>query len=255
MSTKISDEEEVFSKENEKKHSVDEVLAAARKGDEVLKVLIRNGADVNVVDDENSTSLHIALREGHVDVAKVLIRNGAEVNAVNENKMTALHFAAHIGHVDVMKVLIQNGVDVNAVDDEKSTALYTAIWHFHRRKSADTYEVAKVVLQLLCFGADLDEKTIDAADCEPKFPQPLYDVLISLRDGNSTKTTFMSNEERRFMWNLGFVLAVKHPAIAFRTYHMILSFITFHGLFMGPGYDLGEGSIWRLVILCEDGAW
>ena len=77
--------------------------------------------------------------------------------------------------------------------------------------------------------------------------QPLRDVLISLRDGNSTKTTFMSNEERRFMWNLALVLAVKHRAIAFRTYHMILSFITFHGLFMGPGYDLGEGSIWRIV--------
>ena len=65
---------------------------------------------------------------------------------------------------------------------------------------------------------------------------------------NGTKTTFMSNEERRFMWNLGFVLAVKHPAIAFRTYHMIRSFITFLGVFMGPGYDLGEGSIWRIVV-------
>ena len=50
------------------------------------------------------------------------------------------------------------------------------------------------------------------------------------------------------MWNLGFVLAVKHPAIAFRTYHMIRSFITFLGVFMGPGYDLGEGSIWRIGV-------
>ena len=147
-------------------------------------------------------------------------------------------------YVDVAKVLIQNGVDVNAVDDEKSTALHAAICKLQHRESADTYEVA---LELLCFGADIDKKIIDAADAEPKFPQPLRDVLISVRDGNSTKTTFMSNEERRFMWNLALVLAVKHRAIAFRTYHMILSFITFHGLFMGPGYDLGEGSIWRVV--------
>ena len=47
------------------------------------------------------------------------------------------------------------------------------------------------------------------------------------------------------MWNLGFVLTVKHPAIAFGTYQMIRSFVTFHGIFMGPGYDLGEESIWR----------
>ena len=41
----------------------------------------------------------------------------------------------------------------------------------------------------------------------------MNDVLMkSLRDGNGTKTTFMSNEERRFMWNLALVLAVKHPS-------------------------------------------
>ena len=177
---------------------------------------------------------------GHADVVKVLIQNGADVNAVDKYKRTALHIAVQEGHVDVVKVLIQNGVDVNAVDDEKSTALRYAICDCGP-------QVAKIVLQLLCFGADIDKKIIDAADAEPKFPQPLRDVLISLRDGNSTKTTFMSNEERRFMWNLALVLAVKHRAIAFRTYHMILSFITFHGLFMGPGYDLGEGSIWRVA--------
>ena len=46
------------------------------------------------------------------------------------------------------------------------------------------------------------------------------------------------------MWNLACVLAIKHPAVAFGTYHRIRSFVTFHGIFMGPGYVLGEGSIW-----------
>ena len=54
----------------------------------------------------------------------------------------------------------------------------------------------------------------------------------------------MSDEERRFMWNLACVLAIKHPAIAFGTYERIRSFVTFHGIFMGPGYDLGEDSVW-----------
>ena len=57
----------------------------------------------------------------------------------------------------------------------------------------------------------------------------------------------MSDEERRFMWNLGFVLAVKHPAIAFESYQRIFAFVTFRGIFMGPGYDLGEKSIWKRV--------
>ena len=91
-----------------------------------MKVLIQNGADVNAVDKNKLTALHIAAKKGHVDVAKVLIQNGADVNAVDKNKFTALHFAAENGHVDVAKVLIQNGADVNAVDDRK-TALHSQL--------------------------------------------------------------------------------------------------------------------------------
>jgi hypothetical protein len=47
------------------------------------------------------------------------------------------------------------------------------------------------------------------------------------------------------MWGLGFALAVKHPAIAFGAYRRISAFVTFHGIFMGPGYNLGEKSVWR----------
>jgi hypothetical protein len=131
-------------------------------------------------------------------------------------------------------VLIQNGVDVNALQEDNLTALPIAA------VAGNT----PYILQLLCFGAEIDEKTINAHP-KSKIRERIHDVLITLRDGSGTKTTFMSNEERRFMWNLGFVLAVKHPAIACGTYHMIRSFVTYHGIFMGPGYDLGEGSIWR----------
>ena len=66
----------------------------------------------------------------------------------------------------------------------------------------------------------------------------------------------MSEEERRFMWNLGFVSTKKPPAIAFRTYRRIRSFVTFHGIFIGPGYDQGKESIWRKVVVdIEDSDW
>jgi hypothetical protein len=56
----------------------------------------------------------------------------------------------------------------------------------------------------------------------------------------------MSNEERRFMWNLAFFFTIKHGgAIAFKVYYTIRSFITFHGIFMVHGYNIGNGSVWR----------
>ena len=134
-----------------------------------------------------------------------------------------------------MKVLIQNGADVNAVNKDKEMALHCAAREGH----------IHCTLQLLCFGAEIDEKAIK--DDKTELLRPIENRLKLLRDGKRMETSLMSEKERHFMWNLGFVLAVKHRAIAFRTYHMILSFITFHSLFMGPGYDLGEGSIWRTV--------
>ena len=69
--------------------------------------------------------------------------------------------------------------------------------------------------------------------------------FISLREGNGMETTMMSDEERRFMWNLAFFFTIKHRAAAFKAYYAIRSFITYHGIFMAPGYELGEKSIWR----------
>ena len=217
--------------------------AAGEQHIDVAKVLIRNGADVNAVEEvEKETALHLAANRGHVDFVKLLIQNGADVNAAGKNNYTALHIAAERGLVDVVKVLLQNGANVNAV----------CVSFLHKRKQTAIHmvdyceqEVAKMVLTLLCFGADIDKKTIALAGREVEFPPRLYDVLVLLRDGTGTKTTFMSQEERHFMWNLRFVLAVKHPAIAFGTYHTIRSFITYRGVFMGLGYDLGYGSPWR----------
>ena len=50
------------------------------------------------------------------------------------------------------------------------------------------------------------------------------------------------------MWNLAFSLTIQHRAAAFKVYYTVRSFITFHGIFMAGGYDLGEESIWKRTI-------
>ena len=129
---------------------------------------------------------------------------------------------------------------MNAVGRWKATALSNAARYGHVR----------CTLLLLCFGAEIDEQAIEEDKTE--LLRLIETRLKLLRDGNRMGTSLMSDEERRFMWNLGFVLAIKHPAIAFRTFHRIRVFVTFHGIFMGPGYDLGEKSIWRKTVDEED---
>ena len=40
----------------------------------------------------------------------------------------------------------------------------------------------------------------------------------------------------------------KLRGVAFKAYYAIRSFVTFHGIFMGPGYDVGKGSsVWNRI--------
>ena len=202
---------------------------------DVSKLLIRNGADVNAVDEDKSTPLHKAALRGQVEFAKVLIQNGADVNAADRDKWTPLHWALLKGHVDVAKVLIQNGADVISVDKDNKTPIYWA--------ATSLFENNIFTLQLLCFGAAINDFAMgkDTTDLIRK----IDDRMNLLRAGKRIGTSLMSNEERRFMWTLAFSLTIHRREIAFKVYHMIRSFVTFHGIFMTAGYDLGKESVWK----------
>jgi hypothetical protein len=69
--------------------------------------------------------------------------------------------------------------------------------------------------------------------------------LEKLRNGERCITNLCSNEENKSIWNLAFCLTLKYKVAAFKAYYSIRSFITYHGIFMASGYDLGNESIWR----------
>ena len=62
----------------------------------------------------------------------------------------------------------------------------------------------------------------------------------------------MSNEEREWMWNLAFSFTIQHRSAAFKAYYTIRSYITFHGIFMADGYDLGKASVWKRTVEREE---
>jgi ankyrin repeat protein len=78
---------------------------------------------------QRSTPLHNSARNGHVEVLKVLLKGGADVNCHGPYGQTALHIACANGHADAIRVLAEDGADLNARDDNNFTPLYEAsLW-------------------------------------------------------------------------------------------------------------------------------
>ncbi|XP_063615717.1 26S proteasome non-ATPase regulatory subunit 10-like [Penaeus indicus] len=57
--------------------------------------------------------LHVAAEEGHDEVVKMLISAGVDVNGKNDKGWTPLHRAAYSGHSSVVTVLVTRGATVN----------------------------------------------------------------------------------------------------------------------------------------------
>ena len=146
----------------------------------------------------------------------------------------ALHHAACNGHVDVVKLLIQYGANVNAVDKLNESVLDYASCYS---------ESVPLTLELLCLGAKIDKNALKD-DCTGLLV-PIEGRLEKLRNGKRFITNLCSNEANKFMWNVAFCLTLKAKVPAFRVYYKVRSFITYHGIFMASGYDLGKESIWR----------
>ncbi len=76
-----------------------------------------------------NTALTYACAGGFLDVVKVLLKEGANIEDHNENGHTPLMEAASAGHVDVARVLLEYGAGINTHSNEfKESALTLACY-------------------------------------------------------------------------------------------------------------------------------
>ena len=99
---------------------------------EVVALLLQLGTDPNIQDRGDHTPLYCVANEcaseTGPEVVRALVRAGADVNACGGfTRATALHMAARRGHVEVARALLDCGAAVDARDRKGDTPLQRAI--------------------------------------------------------------------------------------------------------------------------------
>ena len=104
------------------------LMIASFNGRETLAIeLIKLGASVHAQDADGYTPLHWGTFNGHAQVVQLLLRKGAEPNAVSRANITALLQAAARGHTAIVDLLLQHRAKVNVAATDGSTALLKAV--------------------------------------------------------------------------------------------------------------------------------
>ena len=101
-------------------------LIAAAKGNHVnvIEVLIRDRALVDLRDKAGNTALNYAAERGHSDAVKILLDAGADPNTLDRSGASPLIKAAKIGNVDILRMLVATKkVDLKRGDFTGLTAL------------------------------------------------------------------------------------------------------------------------------------
>ncbi|XP_033341670.1 tankyrase isoform X2 [Megalopta genalis] len=124
----------------------DELLEAARSGNEERLLQLLNPLNVNchASDGRRSTPLHLAAGYNRSRVVQILLQNGADVHAKDKGGLVPLHNACSYGHFEVTEALLKHGAAVNASD----------LWAFTPLHEAASKSRAEVCSLLLSEGAD-----------------------------------------------------------------------------------------------------
>lgn len=104
-------------------------LMSATANNDIDGVKFFSKAGALVINQRNkggATSLHIACREGNFEITKILVDNGANVNIVDNEGWSPLMRASLAGNKDIVELLLKNGAKAHLLNSLNESALIHA---------------------------------------------------------------------------------------------------------------------------------
>ena len=113
---------------------------------------------------EGAYPLHLAVVKGYGEITKILLNNGADVNikAKNKDEATPLHWAIFFVQKDMVELLIKSGASINSLDANRSTPVDTASFtKLLNVTNPENSEILSEIITILKNNGGLPEKNLN----------------------------------------------------------------------------------------------
>ena len=170
--------DEEWGEENDNEDETPLLDALKNRNIELARKLIREGADINEVNEYGQTPLHVAVEYNcdNIDIAEYLIEKGADVNSGFEDGWAPLHEAVSclsVANDAMIELLLSNGAktdlfiatgigDLNAVKEILNDGADANTEFFGRTplQTAADMGYGEIAELLLDYGADINQNTL-----------------------------------------------------------------------------------------------
>ena len=182
---------------------------------------ISMGASVDIPDNKGNQPLHSAARRGYVDIIRCLLKNGADPKAKGHSGMTPLHMSVRF--VKAIKVILTSYPPVSSQDDNGDTPLHLAL----SLSKLDEQPKGSAIETLVLAGANVNIRNaaritsfhmvLDGSRSRGKYHEPFVvlflendaDIFLRTENGRLPFEVFLENIGSR--WSKYFTSSYSGP--------------------------------------------
>lgn len=106
-----------------------------------LECFLKAGIDPNLRDSKENSLLYNAVKNNSVELVGVLIKYKANINLLNTGRESAIHIAARQGNIQMCNLLISNGASLLSENLRNQMPIIAAI-------KADNQDIVKLFLKI-----------------------------------------------------------------------------------------------------------